>query len=96
LKNIHCNPPESNALAIALSTDSALALFVAAPNISKKGTKFAHFVPFVLFVANSAAKSTFRMEGVEGEGLMDEVKTAGSKAPSDPGASVRKARLHPK
>ena len=43
---------------------------------------------------NSAAKSTFRMEGVEGEGLMDEVKTAGSKAPSDPGAAAKKARFH--
>jgi len=44
--------------------------------------------------AISAAKSTFRLEGVEGEGLMDEVKTAGSKVPSDPGAAAKKARLH--
>jgi hypothetical protein len=44
--------------------------------------------------AISAAKSTFRMEGVEGEGLMDEVKKAGSKVHSDPRASAKKAHQH--
>jgi hypothetical protein len=43
--------------------------------------------------AISAAKSTFRIESVEGEDLMDEVKKAGSKA-SDPRAAARKARQH--
>jgi hypothetical protein len=44
--------------------------------------------------ALSAAKSTFRLERVEGEWLMDEVKIAGSKPSSNPGTAAKKAHRH--